>query len=66
MLVFRVFGQKNVACMTCSFYFPKPRFTPSVQLDQANLYAQYRPAKVREGTDHPDAIVESQVGASTE
>ncbi|KAF5829652.1 hypothetical protein DUNSADRAFT_15693 [Dunaliella salina] len=30
------------------------------EMDQANLYAQYRPAKVREGFDHPDAIVESQ------
>jgi len=32
------------------------------QLDQANVYAQYRPAKCREGHDHPDPIVESQVG----
>uniref|UniRef100_A0A7S3VIP5 Strawberry notch AAA domain-containing protein n=1 Tax=Dunaliella tertiolecta TaxID=3047 RepID=A0A7S3VIP5_DUNTE len=30
------------------------------EMDQANLYAQYRPAKVREGENHPDPIVESQ------
>jgi len=33
-------------------------------MNQANLYAQYRPAKVHEGEDHPDPIVESQVGGS--
>uniref|UniRef100_A0A7S3QMH8 Strawberry notch AAA domain-containing protein n=1 Tax=Dunaliella tertiolecta TaxID=3047 RepID=A0A7S3QMH8_DUNTE len=30
------------------------------EMDQVNLYAQYRPAKVREGENHPDPIVESQ------